>query len=412
MLIDNSDVCESEGDNCLWKKDAHGTATLNIAPYSQGDDVWKTGAYFVCFGTSQENLTKGVVQRCRSFSSFFTFQPPAQPAVPGLKARQGGSPVDLKSLVVPTSALQLFHTTDIVHQPGAAITPAPTTSSAASSSSSSSTQEGSLYTKVLTGSDGSLTTQVVFSKSSSTVTVSPTSTGTPISSPSKGKSGLPMGAIIGIAIGGAAILFAILVFAFLCYRRRRRAKTPSEQVLLAENMKHHPQSLEKLEVDISNHSANSGMLGSILETRPSSGPYDHVQSSAPYSGPLGPHRRTLSSQLAVAPAPATLSRGPSDASIQTPVSPSTIPGNDARSLNRRSIDARSVSIYDEPYQDIPLYGDARHMPQVYNSQNLPFLSQSPTPFLSEPGMSQEEIERLEEEERRIDAAIAEAERRR
>tara|TARA_R110002060_G_scaffold40015_4_gene51262 strand:- start:118 stop:228 length:111 start_codon:yes stop_codon:yes gene_type:complete len=34
-----------------------------------------------------------------------------------------------------------------------------------------------------------------------------------------------------------------------------------------------------------------------------------------------------------------------------------------------------------------------------------------SPFLSEEGMTPEEVARLEEEERRIDAAIAEAERR-
>lgn len=155
------------------------------------------------------------------------------------------------------------------------------------------------------------------------------------------------------------------------------------------------------------------MLGSILETRPSSGPYDHVQSSAPYSGTIGPNRKTASTQLSVSAIPTPLARGVSDASAHTPVSPrSTIPGNDARSLNRRSVDARSISIYDEPYQDVPLYGDARHVPQMYSGRDMQFASQSPTPFLSEPGMSQEEIERLEEEERRIDAAIAEAERRR
>ena len=68
--------------------------------------------------------------------------------------------------------------------------------------------------------------------------------------------------------------------------------------------------------------------------------------------------------------------------------------------------------YEEPYQDVPVYGDARHLPKVYAGSQAPFLSSSPTPFLSEPGMTDEELSRLEEEERRIDAAIEEAERRR
>lgn len=62
----------------------------------------------------------------------------------------------------------------------------------------------------------------------------------------------------------------------------------------------------------------------------------------------------------------------------------------------------------EEYHDVPVYGDARHVPQVFpgNSSSLQ------APFLhSEEGMTPEEVARLEEEERRIDAAIAEAERR-
>lgn len=55
----------------------------------------------------------------------------------------------------------------------------------------------------------------------------------------------------------------------------------------------------------------------------------------------------------------------------------------------------------EPYHDVPRYGDARHAAQILQA-----------PFLSEPGMTDEELSRLEEEERAIDAAIAEAERRR
>jgi hypothetical protein len=63
---------------------------------------------------------------------------------------------------------------------------------------------------------------------------------------------------------------------------------------------------------------------------------------------------------------------------------------------------RSLSTYSVPYSDIPTYGETRHTPQLYESP-------SQTPFLSEPGMSAEELSRLEEEERRIDAAIAAAE---
>lgn len=55
-----------------------------------------------------------------------------------------------------------------------------------------------------------------------------------------------------------------------------------------------------------------------------------------------------------------------------------------------------------------MYGDARHIPQVYSGAAT---LQIPAPFLSEPGMTDEELTRLEDEERRIDEAILEAERR-
>lgn len=54
----------------------------------------------------------------------------------------------------------------------------------------------------------------------------------------------------------------------------------------------------------------------------------------------------------------------------------------------------------------PVYGDARHVAQVYQAP-----TQVQAPFLSEPGMTDEELTRLEDEERQIDAAILEAERR-
>ena len=149
-------------------------------------------------------------------------------------------------------------------------------------------------------------------------------------------------------------------------------------------------------------------LPSILESRPSSGPYDHVSSSAPYSGLAGnisgPRRNTLQQErnlgsgLGMQIAHTQLSRGLSDASLGGPISP--------RSMNTRTIHDDETSNYgDEPYHDVPIYGETRHVPQVYPGSLQ-------APFLSEPGMTDEELSRLEEEERRIDAAIAEAERRR
>jgi hypothetical protein len=80
----------------------------------------------------------------------------------------------------------------------------------------------------------------------------------------------------------------------------------------------------------------------------------------------------------------TVSRGVSDAS--GPISP-------------RSARTRDGEDFEE-YHDEPIYGDARHVPQVYEGALQ-------APFLSTRGMTAEELE----EERRIDLAIAEAEGR-
>ena len=84
---------------------------------------------------------------------------------------------------------------------------------------------------------------------------------------------------------------------------------------------------------------------------------------------------------------ATVSRGISDASA--PLSP------------RSGTTRRGGGEDFEEYHDEPVYGDARHVPQIYEG------SSSQAPFLSSRGMTAEELE----EERRIDLAIAEAERR-
>lgn len=143
------------------------------------------------------------------------------------------------------------------------------------------------------------------------------------------------------------------------------------------------------------------MLGSILETRPSSGPYDHLSTSAPYNGPVGPGRLSPLPQQTLLP-----QRHPTSATVNTM---HTEVSNISRGLSDASgpMSPRSTvrGDFEEPYHDVPIYGDARHIPQVYQGNMQ-------APFLSEPGMTDEELTRLEEEERRIDAAILEAEGRR
>jgi hypothetical protein len=151
----------------------------------------------------------------------------------------------------------------------------------------------------------------------------------------------------------------------------------------------------------SSPSASTGtMLPSILESRPSSGPYEHLEASAPYNGPAG-KRSTLQAHN-------ELSRGLNDASLGGLISPRSTRTQARERERERDIDETSnYGDVPEPYSDVPIYGDARHVPQVSMYQGG-----VQAPFLHEPGMTDEELSRLEEEERRIDAAIAEAERRR
>ena len=137
----------------------------------------------------------------------------------------------------------------------------------------------------------------------------------------------------------------------------------------------------------------------FLETRPASG-FDHLFLSAPYAGPAAPTAPTVAT---AATASTSLT-----APLVRQATVSTIHSERSVSAYSGPVSPRSTvrsGAFEEPYQDMPTYGDTRHTPRVYESA-------SQTPFLSEPGMSEEELTRLEDEERRIDAAIAAAEGRR
>jgi len=165
---------------------------------------------------------------------------------------------------------------------------------------------------------------------------------------------------------------------------------------------------------LSTSAASGGMFGSMMgdSTRPES--YDHLSASAPYNGPAGPGGVARSSPRST-PTPIPIQRtNPIPQRTPTVATQTTVNTNISRGFSdatnrtreRGYSDATSRGgVFSEPYSDVPIYGETRHSPQVYQGTLQ-------APFLSEPGMTDEELVRLEEEERRIDAAIAEAERRR
>jgi hypothetical protein len=195
---------------------------------------------------------------------------------------------------------------------------------------------------------------------------------------------LATGAIVGIGVGGAAFLLLLAFVAFACIRRRRRSSPPQGKHMLLQSTTD-ATSRERSQRTPPEKAFTPAPTKSFLQTRPASG-FDYPRLSLLYSGLAAASPRNSTAAPAASGAIAVIPENMSE--ISGPVSPrSTL---------------RSVAIFSEPYED---------MPAPYTDERQPHLS-SQTPFLSEPGMSAEELSRLEEEERRIDAAIAEAERHR
>jgi hypothetical protein len=390
--------------------------TLTVPPEATGNKNLQN--FFFCWGS--EAPGSGVLH-CESYSGTFdvTSLPEVRRAVQKMGRKVMPSmPRDMELLPrfigTPTSPLALTSSTavlSILNSPTPATTPAATTSA---------------FTTVT---KASLTT-VTYTPSASAS--SPTEASTENSSSSK--STLGIGPIVGIAVGGVIVLVILAFLAFTCVRRRRN-DGEAKHLLLHDGpagSRERIHGVHQQEKHISSTIPSVPML-SFLETRPSSGPFDHLELSEPYSGPAAPMQRSRPPSSAVPGARgpsntnSTLSTSNSTSALLPPSSitgliaaaatatansptPPQSPDSPVVADHMSTISAplsprstlRSVSTYSVPYTDVPSYGEARHTPQLYESP-------SQTPFLSEPGMSAEELSRLEEEERRIDEAIAEAE---
>ncbi|PVH88291.1 hypothetical protein DL98DRAFT_565951 [Cadophora sp. DSE1049] len=208
---------------------------------------------------------------------------------------------------------------------------------------------------------------------------------------SKGGGGLSIAAKVGIALGALAFALILLILALLFLRRKHAKRNQPEQVMLTQSM--HTDSFSRnliTEKEDPTASAAATPIDEIalpIQRHSALATYEPVP-SAPYAGAAAaiPRRKPTAATMA-----STVSRGLSTTSGTS--------SSGARS-------PRSGEGF-EQYHDVPIYGDARHVPQVFPGHTRSMQS----PFLSEEGMTPEEVARLEEEERRIDAAIAEAERR-
>ncbi|KAE8447481.1 hypothetical protein EG329_010754 [Mollisiaceae sp. DMI_Dod_QoI] len=270
---------------------------------------------------------------------------------------------------------------------------------------------------------------------STTVTLTPTASVAPAASiVQHSSSSLSTGAKVGIALGSLAFVCLLLLAALFCLRKKhaKRGRSQPEQAMLTRDM--HTDSFSRnlmmMEKDrgigptssIAQTHEHDPALDTPLETSPSTSlpiqrhsalsPYEPVP-SAPYNGPVGaaavPRRKPTATKMIN-----TVSRGLSTNSRSTagPISPRSI---SATAVSARSEETPSPPEAFEAYHDVPIYGDARHVPQVFSGVDRGergVVGGSASPFLEETeGMSPEEVARLEEEERRIDAAIAAAEGR-
>jgi hypothetical protein len=233
------------------------------------------------------------------------------------------------------------------------------------------------------------------------------------------KSGLSVGAKVGIAVGAVALLLAILILALLFLRKKHRQKSHHERLMLNQSLNADSRDLIT-EKEVSPVSYQIPTLNFASPDSPTSqtrhsalSPYDSI-ASQPYNGSAAsiPRRKaTLSTATASSVAPPPVPSEPVAATI--PIS------REVSSASSHLPPSRSISTTTPPpqsrnyeqYRDIPPYGHAS--PQVYQGGlQAPFLSETDSDRGGSIAMTDADHTRLteEEEERRIDAAIAESER--
>lgn len=301
---------------------------------------------------------------------------PTSSPIPAVRILPDSNRLSSRDLVRPQTALEVTSTvTDVLYMAEAQTTTTVIPTSVSISPTS-------IFTSEIT-----ITTSNSDEATAATAAPSPTIAVTE----SLKSGGLSIAAKVGIALGALAFALILLILALLFLRRKHAKRNQPEQVMLTQSM--HTDSFSRNLITEKEDPTASAAATPIDETalpiqrHSALATYEPVP-SAPYAGAAAavPRRKPTAATMA-----STVSRGLSTTSGTS--------SSGARS-------PRSGEGF-EQYHDVPIYGDARHVPQVFPGNTRSMQS----PFLSEEGMTPEEVARLEEEERRIDAAIAEAERR-
>ncbi|RFU35233.1 hypothetical protein B7463_g1119, partial [Scytalidium lignicola] len=273
---------------------------------------------------------------------------------------------------------------------------------------------------------GVVSTTAIPNQSVVTVSIPPTATITPSATPSalsasgsSSSTGLSTGAKAGIAIGAVLGVIGLTLLIF-CLVRRSRSRGPGNRHVMLSNSPplDMPRSMDNLTEKTTRSYPNMIVpeAGQTTQRLYSDQQVDEEDlephALSIYGAPE--QARHISSLLAP---PVSHSRSSSqsqshdrDREAEVTRTFSTVSALSPRSVHSGHSNSSpdDDDSFNEPFHDhhTPVYGDARHTPvtQVSSSREAVAV------LLSEPGMTDEDFARLEEEERRIDAAIAAAER--
>jgi hypothetical protein len=215
-------------------------------------------------------------------------------------------------------------------------------------------------------------------------------TPTPVAAAVSG-GGLSSGAVIGIAVA-CGVVGLLLVFALVWYllRRRQQKKAihPVDSSYSSGNRADELMAEKEAaaDVDVAPHSPYSDEGGSAA------GPSGAYQDGAA-------HGEALAAGAVAVAHPRHLQDPPRSF---TPYSDRPSAGGAGAAAGTPSVHAASVAQTDEPHVSVPSATPGRATPRALTT---------PYAHLVEEGMTEEEIRRLEEEERQLDAAIEQAGRR-
>ncbi|KAJ5032465.1 uncharacterized protein L3040_009069 [Drepanopeziza brunnea f. sp. 'multigermtubi'] len=384
------DVCVScMGTRCLPGTRIYiNTSQISIPEYKRTEAEFRLAStsgdlrnFFFCFASRSDMQPENDI--CSFFSDYFNMENADV-------GEQSGSSGESISAIPPLSILQT--PTAVIRKRTLAV---PIEAMTITQSSTSNLQVILRATETATPASNSASTKTTApttTESSTTPILAipePTASG---SSSSSSNGGLSVGAKVGIALGVLAFAL-ILVLVVLFLRRKHGKRSQPENVNLTEGMHQHQDSYpQELNAEKASPIAPSEAATPIVEplSRHSAlSPQEVIASHFCAAGPAAavPRRKPIAATVARVATMRSTASTTSSSGLQSPQLPHGF----------------------EQYHDIPItYGDARHSPQVF-PENLNLVR---APFLySQEGLSAEEMERLEDEERRIDAAIAEAERR-